>query len=259
MPWEGVTLSEPSPDRLCDWARIEASVGECPGASARNRWVAVLHTWNRVNVDVEHLIQVQLALECIRVNAGGFLERVPCANPDDIGVLQVYRSGNEYYVYFRADVGADVVERICSLSPKTIFHSRPRIRRMLAEAFPGIVARAFRTYLFPHDLSREQAKDVVVVERDERQIFAIVRDGRMVSSCWSVRENAQAGECYVFTEPEYRRRGYGRQTVVAWAHSLQAMGKLPFYSHEENNTASWAVAKALKLIPCFEVASFNQE
>ncbi len=98
-----------------------------------------------------------------------------------------------------------------------------------------------------------------MVERDDRQIFAIVRDGRMVSSCWSVRENVQAGECYVFTEPEYRRRGYARQTVVAWACSLQAMNKLPFYSHEENNTASWAVAKALKLIPCFEVVSYNQE
>ena len=210
-------------------------------------------------MDVEHLIQVQLALECIKVNADGFLERVPCPNPDNIGVLQVYRGGNEYFVYFRADVGADVVKRIRGLPPKTIFYDRSRIGMMVAEAFPGTVAKAFHTYLFPHNLSREQAKDVVVVERDDRQIFAIVRGGRMVSSCWSVRENAQAGERYVFTEPEYRRRGYARQTVVAWARSLQATGKLPFYSHEENNTASWAVAKALKLIPCFEVVSYNQE
>ena len=104
---------------------------------------AVLHMWNRVNVDVEHLIQVQLALECIKVNADSFLERVPCPNPDDIGVLQVYRSGNEYFIYFRADVRADVVKQICSFSPKTIFHIRSRIGRMLAEAFRGIVARAF--------------------------------------------------------------------------------------------------------------------
>ena len=210
-------------------------------------------------MDVEHLIQVQLALKCIRVNADGFLERVPCPNPDDIGVLQVYRSGNEYFVYFHADVRADVVKRICSLSTETIFNDRSIVEKILAEAFPGTTARVFHTYLFPHNLNLEQAKEVVVIEEDGQRVFAIVQDGQIVSSCWSVRENAQAGECYVFTEPEYRRRGYGRQMVVAWTHSLQAMGKLPFYSHEEDNTASWAVAKALKLIPCFEVVSYNQE
>jgi len=209
-------------------------------------------------VDVEHLIQVQLELECIKINADGFLERVPCSNPDDIGLLQVYRSGNKYFLYFRADVRASVIDRVCSFPPKMIFNDRRCIEEIFAEAFPGTVAKAFHTYLFPHNLSREQAKDVVVIERNGQRVFAVVRDGQVVSSCWSVRENAQAGECYVFTEPEYRCRGYARQTVIAWAHSLQAAGKLPFYSHEEDNMASRAVAKALGLFPCFEVVSYNQ-
>jgi len=98
-----------------------------------------------------------------------------------------------------------------------------------------------------------------MIEEDGQRVFAIVQDGRVVSSCRSVRENAQAGECYVFTEPEYRCRGYAQQTVIAWAHSLQTLGKLPFYSHEDNNWASQAVAQKLRLIPCFEVVSYNHQ
>ncbi len=55
-------------------------------------------------MDVERLIQVQLMLECIRINEDGFLERIPCSNPDDIGLLQVYRSGSDYFAYFMFEV-----------------------------------------------------------------------------------------------------------------------------------------------------------
>jgi len=202
---------------------------------------------------------VQLALECIRINEGGFLERIPCPNPDDIGLLQVYRSGSKYFVFFRADIGADMIRRVRNLSAKATFHERARVERMLAEAFGGMTSSKFHTYLFPHNLNLEQAQGVVTIEKDGRRVFAIVQDGKVVSSCLSVRENAQAGECYIFTEPEYRCRGYGRRTVIAWAHHLQSLGKLPLYSHEESNWASGAVAKKLGLIPCFEVVTYNQE
>jgi predicted GNAT family acetyltransferase len=78
-------------------------------------------------------------------------------------------------------------------------------------------------------------------------VFAIVEDGRIVSSCLSARENDSAGEAWVRTLPAHRRRGYAREVTAAWGADLARQGKIAFYSHRVDNPASAAVARSLGL------------
>jgi predicted GNAT family acetyltransferase len=65
--------------------------------------------------------------------------------------------------------------------------------------------------------------------------------------CVSSRENEVAAEAWVETRPEHRRRGLARQVTAAWGHDLRRRGKIPFYSHRLENSASQAVARSLGL------------
>jgi hypothetical protein len=74
-----------------------------------------------------------------------------------------------------------------------------------------------KSYVFPNTLTIADYPDV---EFSETAVY-IVRDGEVVSSCTSSRENASAAEAWVFTEPDYRGCGYARQVTAAWVHRLQ--------------------------------------
>ncbi len=213
----------------------------------------------RRSVNARKSIQIQLELECVRVNEGGLLERIPCPSPDDINLLYVYQDGDDYFVYFRHDVGSEIQEQIRNLSAEIIFHDKPTIKKILSQVFSNVTINMFQTYNCAHNLKHNEFSDVVTIEKDGKSIFAILRNEKIVSSCLSVRENAHAAECYIFTEPEFRRCGYARKTVVAWVDHIQSLGKIPFYSHEHGNLASRVVANKLGLVPCFDVVTYGHE
>jgi predicted GNAT family acetyltransferase len=73
-----------------------------------------------------------------------------------------------------------------------------------------------------------------------------------------VREDKNCGEAWVYTDPQYRRKGLAKKVVSAWAYSLASMGKVPFYSHKIDNAASASLAGALQLQPVFEEISITQ-
>ncbi|MBO1513722.1 GNAT family N-acetyltransferase [Metabacillus bambusae] len=77
--------------------------------------------------------------------------------------------------------------------------------------------------------------------------FGIIEDGFVVSICCSARRSLSAAEASVETIEEYRGRGYGVQTAIAWAKALQEEGIIPLYSTSWDNFSSQAVAKKLKL------------
>jgi len=78
----------------------------------------------------------------------------------------------------------------------------------------------------------------------------------VVSVCMSWREDADAAEAWVATDPAHRGRGHGRAAVAAWARACHAAGKVAFYSHKEGNLASAGIAKALSLPRWARMASF---
>jgi len=78
-----------------------------------------------------------------------------------------------------------------------------------------------------------------------RPFLAVVRGGRAVSLCASVRISAQVHCAGVETHADWRGRGFARAAVAAWAAAVRAAGAVPFYSTSGDNKASQAVAKAV--------------
>ncbi|HEX7101095.1 MAG TPA: GNAT family N-acetyltransferase, partial [Nitrolancea sp.] len=89
----------------------------------------------------------------------------------------------------------------------------------------------------------EPAEFPDVIEHNGR--FVIERDGQIVAEAWSSQDGYRAAEVEVKTHSDYRRRGYGRQVVAAWAHHVRRAGKRAFYSHLVANDASRALAKSV--------------
>jgi RimJ/RimL family protein N-acetyltransferase len=78
-------------------------------------------------------------------------------------------------------------------------------------------------------------------------VFAIIENGIAVSVCCCARKNLQAAEASVETLAEYQGRGYGTETVIAWANEIQRGGLFALYSTAWYNFSSQAIAKKLNL------------
>ena len=78
--------------------------------------------------------------------------------------------------------------------------------------------------------------------------LALIKNGRAVSVCRSVRISPKAHEAGVETLPNYRGRGYAADVVLGWTHMVQTMGVVPMYSTSWSNQALQAVAKKLGLV-----------
>jgi len=223
-------------------------------------------------MDVVELIQTQLALERIGLNREGLLVRIPGPRPDDIARVYVYRHQDGYALYLRHDLPVPIRERIQALGPEVAFRDREAVKSLLAKAGPCKNVFQGQTYLFPDTLGPDLFPDAMCLMEAQRPLmeayhpgmnvtdwttYAVIRDGRIVSTCTSAREDEQAGEAYVYTVPAYRGQGYGRQVTAVWAHHLRGQGKIAFYSHAWDNPASQGVARSLGLRPCFALVSYS--
>jgi RimJ/RimL family protein N-acetyltransferase len=79
-------------------------------------------------------------------------------------------------------------------------------------------------------------------------LVVFLHEGRAVSVCGSVRTTPRADEAGVDTAPEFRRRGFAREAVLAWARVVRDTGRVPLYSTSWKNTASRALARRLGLV-----------
>ena len=210
--------------------------------------------------DARCLHELQLELECIRVGEGNLLSRIPCPNPDDVPRFLVALRDDGYSSYFRHDLPERVRGRLASLGAERAAENRDEVEAILGEDAPcGEVWRG-RAYVFPDPILPEAYPDAARLPEPSEigtPVFGVAIHGRIVSACSSSRENGRSAEAWVWTEPEYRRRGYARQAVSAWAHDLQRRGKVAFYSHNHDNLASQAVARGLGLKQFLSVTAYS--
>lgn len=190
----------------------------------------------------DELVKIHLELECVRLESG-LMSQLDCPDPDTLFRFYMTRHDAGYSRYFRYDLASQIVQRLRDLPGDVAFGDVEAVKDILVadhiceEVFEG------KSYVFPDTISVADYPDVEFTEN----VAQIVRDGAIVSSCQSSRENRWAGEAWVFTQPQHRGRGYARQVTAAWAYRLQQQGKIPFYSHHRTNLISEAVAKSLKL------------
>lgn len=72
---------------------------------------------------------------------------------------------------------------------------------------------------------------------------ALVRDGRAVSICRSVRITSRAHEAGLETLEADRGKGYAAEAVAGWAKAVRSLGAFPLYSTFWENAASQSVAR----------------
>lgn len=77
--------------------------------------------------------------------------------------------------------------------------------------------------------------------------LAVVRDGAVVSACFSARLAPSCAEAGVETLAAHRGRGHAAAVVSAWRAAIEEAGRTPLYSTSYDNTASRAVARRLGL------------
>ena len=217
-------------------------------------------------------IQAQLRLECIGFDPDGLLVRIPGSDPDEIAAVYLYEHRCGLRLYSRNDLPPRLRDQISvvpleappqageAIRTENVLRPFNEIRAILARHLGGIQVAVFETYVFEQLPEQDQTRLVHAISTSSGECprFVIEQGGRVVSACCSVRENAEAAECYTLTEEGHRRRGFGAMVTRAWGRHVLLSGKIPFYSHHADNQASRALAARLGLGWKFRVMIFTQ-
>lgn len=87
--------------------------------------------------------------------------------------------------------------------------------------------------------------------------YGIVRDGAVVSGCYSARLTDDAAEAGVDTNPEFRGQGFAAAVTNAWRVAIEASGRVALYSTSYDNVSSQAVSRRLGLRQYAETLSLR--
>lgn len=168
-------------------------------------------------------------------------ESIPISPSNRLEVprVTVARCGSGYLRLLRADL---------STAERTIFDAfdPPDLFAALSSAEPFEVLGAARmVHCCWYCISRipDPAEFADVVRREGQ--FVIERNGEIAARAWAAQEDNCASEVEVETAEAFRRHGFGRQVVAAWAHHVRRDGKVALYSHLVTNDASRALAESL--------------
>jgi hypothetical protein len=222
----------------------------------------------------ESLISVHLHLECIAINGREDLVPIPCPNPDAVPRLYVAQHSDDgnFSRFVRHDLPESIRQALLAIPPDRALHDHDAVRKVLAADGPCDDLHYGQSCVCPDTYTRSDYPDVVQLTEEHRAliadydatlapsagaVFAVILDGRIVSTCQSSREDESAAEAWVRTLPTERGRGFARQVTAAWASHIWLDHKLPFYSYRMDNLASRGVACSLGLEPFITDAAYS--
>ncbi len=208
-------------------------------------------------------LHLQMRLEGIGVLKGCLLRQVELVPGEELSWMLIAQFANQELVaYYDEAMPSGLQKELAGLVPDLKFPKIGPLLDVLRLNNIRCETGHYKTYVFP--ARPEMNVDVLCLSKHDPavkafgfdgfadQVYAIERNGALVSACVSMRENEMCGEVWVYTTPEYRRHGFAQKTVNAWAESLLGAGKVPFYSHDIKNEASASLAGNLGLLPVFE-------
>jgi len=210
-------------------------------------------------------LHIQLRLEGKQVISDNLLRQVEVIPDEEMPLVAVtFLSSNELVVYydeaFAQELRDEINKQILSLRFPNI---NPIVNTLQSHNLKLEIGH-YKTYAFPEhykDMELDEVKrcsntDPKIQAFDfggfAEHVYAIERDGRIVSACVSAKENDRCGEAWVLTDENYRHRGLAQKVVSMWAKYLMSVGKVPLYSHKIFNNGSAQLAKRLGLEPVFE-------
>ena len=203
-----------------------------------------------------------MELEGIKTSSGNLIARV---SPDVVEfplVLFAITSDGKKCLYFDGSLPAAVQNKLSmrGLQSFNIEQAMGVLRLFDIHSKLG----CFRTYIFPYRFVSRDIRIVKCYRQDDPQIvafgfsglankvYAIEREGTIISACVSFRQNSKSAEAWVFTHPDYRRKGYAHRVVTAWAGSMRQEHIIPFYSHNIENINSAKLANKMGLIHMYD-------
>jgi hypothetical protein len=198
------------------------------------------------------LIHHQIGLE-YELDLNGLL--VPFPTSTEQALYIVYRYSQGYVPYFNHRLKTKVCRRLLSLGPKGAFDQPGEVIKLISENHQPCKGgdEIYQSGYF----AKLPVLDELPVFTWESEAWVVKVNGRIVSKTISIRQNANCAEAYVETHPDFRMKGYGRQTATAWARDILNSGRVPFYSYKLSNRASAALAVRLGVIRFAEVVVYD--
>lgn len=214
-------------------------------------------------VEPIHFLHLQMRLEGKEVVDACFIREVEAVPGEEMPLILVAGLAHgQGVVYYDEALSRELQESLAVPIAEIEFPAIDPLLDVLRKRDMQFDVGHYKTYVFPS--MPVQDRDVHCLSKDDRrvkafgfdgfaeQVYAVEREGNVVSACVSARENKLCGEAWVYTAPEYRGQGLAQKAVNAWAGSLMGASKIPFYSHKIDNLASAQLAARLGLLPIFE-------
>src|SRR5215216_1054184 len=208
-------------------------------------------------------LHLQLRLEGKEIIDEHFIRQIKVVSDEEMPLLLIAQLKSEGTVmYYEENISPDFQKKVSAMIPEFEFPNIDSLLYFLRSHDIRFEVRHYKTYVFYSQPSKDM--NVMCSSKHDPKIktfgfdgfaenvYAIEQDDNIVSACVSTRENEQCAEAWVYTDPAFRNQGLAQRVVNAWAGSLIAVGKVPFYSHNIENTASATLASKLGLLPVFE-------
>jgi RimJ/RimL family protein N-acetyltransferase len=208
-------------------------------------------------------LHLQLRLEGKEVFKECFLRQVEVVPDEEVPFMLIAQMANqELVVYYDEALSSKLQKELAASISDVQFPNVDSLVDILKKHNFQCEAGHYKTYVFPSTPGND--KEVLCLSKQDsrvkafgfegfaQHVYAIERNGKLVSACVSTRENDRCGEAWVYTDPDFRNQGFAQQVVRTWARSLMEAGKVPFYSHKIENAASANLAHRLGLQPVFE-------
>jgi hypothetical protein len=213
-------------------------------------------------IDYLHL---QLRLEGKSVIGEDRLRQVEEVPGEEVPLVLLARFADGNLVaYFDEILHPDLQGELDRQIPRLDFPHVDPLLDFLQEQNLPVETGHYKTYLLPTRTGDFEDKGVDIRSREDpivqafgfggfaEEVYTIEREGSIASACVPVRENDFCGEAWLYTDPAFRRLGLARLVVGAWARGMSRKGKVPFYSHKLENTASAHLGARLGLEPVFD-------
>lgn len=210
------------------------------------------------------LFHLQVRLEGREVVHGSLLRQVEVVPDEEMPLMVIaLLSPRELVAYYDEALSPELRNSLSRQIHSLNFPSVDPLIEVLQPQYPYLETGHFKTYTFP-----EHYKDFTFDEVNRfpktdpkvqafgfgdfaGEVYAIEKNGKIISAFVSTRENGFCGEAWVYTDIAYRNQGFAQKVVGAWSNELISAGKIPFYSYKVQNKASANLASRLGLQPVF--------
>ncbi|HZR42651.1 MAG TPA: hypothetical protein VFB12_21195 [Ktedonobacteraceae bacterium] len=160
-------------------------------------------------MDFDELLAIYFALDGRRLTSDGLLMPLSDEPHEKIPHVYLMQRDHQTVMYLRYDLSAHIAQQLRKLQPDQVWGDHETVQRILSQDTSCKENWMGKTYLFPMTLTSRDYPDVVQLDEVYRAAFeqyapgeslscwpmyAILVDGKIVSTCQSSQEDMRAAE-----------------------------------------------------------------